>query len=157
MSPFVWSYTLLHHAEFTTTSFFKACKYFGWVTENKSRFDLSQMAAFFSKWETPTWPLTSTDAPGQGHVVAIVTLQSFVVVAGPSVAAVLVELCGAHLAAATSVWNGANTRGAHKGLRRALTHYWAAGCHLEGLNKTQKFAACSSKTSHKSSKRKNVE
>lgn len=100
--------------------------------------------------------LTSTNAPGHGHIIAIVTLQSFVVVAGPRAAAVLVKLCGAHLAAATPVWNSANTRGAHEGLRRALTHYWAASCHLQGLNKILKFAAGLCKTCYKSLKKKKV-
>lgn len=90
--------------------------------------------------------LTSTDAPGHGHVVAIVTVQSLVVVAGPHVAAVLVKLCSAHLAAAAPVRNSANTWGALEGLRRALAHLWAASSHLEERN-LQEFTAGSSYTS----------
>lgn len=88
--------------------------------------------------------LTSTDAPGHGHVVAVITLQPFVVVASPCVAAVLVKLRGAHLAAPTSIWHSANSWRANQRLHRALAHRWAASSHLEGaereitsLDKTQ--------------------
>lgn len=54
------------------------------------------------------------------------------VVAWPHVAAVLVKLCGTHLAAPTSVRHGADSRGAKQGLGGAVTHCWAARSHLEG-------------------------
>lgn len=86
----------------------------------------------------PLSSLTSTDAPGHGHIVAIITLQPFVVVAGPRGAAVLVKLCSTHLAAPTSIWHSANSWRANQGLVRALTHCWAASSHLEGWGKEQR-------------------
>lgn len=66
--------------------------------------------------------LCPADAVRAAHVVAIVALQPFVVVAGTALVAVLVELGGAHLAAAASVGDGADPRGARRGARRALAH-----------------------------------
>ena len=92
----------------------------------------------FSMWNssspsnTAPFPLTSTDAPGHGHVIAVITLQPFVVVARPHGAAVLVKLRGAHLAAATSIWHGAHSWRTQPRLAGALTHRWAASSHLQG-------------------------
>lgn len=92
----------------------------------------------FSMWNssspsnTAPFPLTSTDAPGHGHVIAVITLQPFVVVARPHGAAVLVKLRGAHLAAATSIWHGAHSWRTQPRLAGALTHCWAASSHLQG-------------------------
>lgn len=74
--------------------------------------------------------LTSTDAPGHGYIVAVITLQPLVVVTRPHGAAVLVELCSTHLAAPASIWHSAHTRRANQGVCRALTHCWAASSHL---------------------------
>lgn len=76
--------------------------------------------------------LTSAYAPGHGHIVAIITLQPFVVIARPRRAAILVKLCSAHLAAPAPVWQSANAWGANQGLCVALTHCWAASSHLKG-------------------------
>lgn len=73
---------------------------------------------------------SSTDPPIHGHVVAIVTLQAFVVIAGGQGAAVLVELSGAHLTAPTAVGHHAHACGTDWGLRGALACDWAAGGHL---------------------------
>lgn len=75
--------------------------------------------------------LTSAYAPGHGHVIAIITLQPFVVVARPRRAAILVKLCSTHLAASTPVWDGAHAWRADRRLCRALTHRWAASSHLK--------------------------
>jgi len=75
--------------------------------------------------------LTSTDAPGHGHVVAVITLQPFVVVAWPHRAAVLVQLGRTHLAAPTSIRHGADSWGADRGLVGAVAHGRAASSHLE--------------------------
>lgn len=80
----------------------------------------------------PTSSLTSTDAPGHSHIVAIITLQPFVMVARLHGAAVLVKLRSAHLAAPTSVWNCAQPWRANQRLPGALTHWWAASSHLKG-------------------------
>lgn len=79
----------------------------------------------------PGCPLTSTDAPGHRHVIAVVALQPFVAVTWSGGAAVLVELRGAHLAAAASVHQRADTRGAALGLLGALAQCRAAGAHLD--------------------------
>lgn len=85
------------------------------------------------KWAfLPLQRPTSTNTPGHRHIVAVVTLQPFVVVTGSHGAAVLVELCRTHLTAATSIWHQANPRGANPGLCGASTHCWAAGHHLRG-------------------------
>lgn len=47
--------------------------------------------------------LCPADAMGTAHIVAVVALQASVVVTGPSLVAILVELTGAHLAAAAAV------------------------------------------------------
>lgn len=78
----------------------------------------------------PIRSLTSTDAPGHRHIVAVITLQPFVVVTRPCGAAVLVKLRRAHLAAPTSICHGADTRWAHLRLCGALTHCRAASSHL---------------------------
>lgn len=46
---------------------------------------------------------TPADAMSTADIIAIVALQAFMVVAGPSIMAVLVELGGAHLAAAAAI------------------------------------------------------
>lgn len=79
--------------------------------------------------------LTSTDAPGHSHIVAVITLQPFVVVARPHGAAVLVQLRSAHLAAPTSIWHCANTWRANQRLFGALTHCWTASSHLKGAER----------------------
>lgn len=48
---------------------------------------------------------TPADAMGTAHIIAIVALQAFMVVTGPSFVAILVELSGTHLAAAAGVRN----------------------------------------------------
>ena len=96
---------------------------------------------FFSMWNSSStsniapFPLTSTDTPGHGHIVAIITLQPFVVVARPHGAAVLVKLRSAHLAAATSIWHSAHSWRTQPGLVGALTHRWAASSHLQGTER----------------------
>lgn len=47
--------------------------------------------------------LCPADAMGAPHIVAVVTLQAFVVVAGLPLVAVLVELCCTHFTAATAI------------------------------------------------------
>lgn len=96
---------------------------------------------FFSMWNSSSpsniacFPLTSTDAPGHGHIVAVITLQPFVVVARPHGAAVLVKLRSAHFAAATSIWHSAHSWRTQPGLVGALTHRWAASSHLQGAER----------------------
>lgn len=68
---------------------------------------------------------------GPAHIVAVVALQAFVVVAGPSLVAVLVELGGTHLAAAAAVGDRADPRGAGRGSGGALAHHGAACSHLQ--------------------------
>lgn len=46
---------------------------------------------------------TPADAMGTAHIVAVVALQAFMVVTGPSFMAILVELSSTHLAAAAAV------------------------------------------------------
>lgn len=58
--------------------------------------------------------LTSTDAPGHGHIVAIIALQPFVVVTWCRGAAVLVELCSTHFAASALIKHCANPCRARK-------------------------------------------
>lgn len=48
---------------------------------------------------------TPADAMGTAHIIAIVALQAFMVVTGPSFVAILVELSSTYLAAAAGVWN----------------------------------------------------
>lgn len=50
-----------------------------------------------------TFGLGPADAMGTAHIIAVVALQAFMVVTGPSFVAILVELGGTHLAAATAV------------------------------------------------------
>lgn len=49
--------------------------------------------------------LRPADAMCPAHIVAVVALQAFVVVAGPSFVAILVELSSAHLTAAAGIRN----------------------------------------------------
>lgn len=79
--------------------------------------------------------LTSTDAPGHGHIVAIIALQPFVVVTWCRGAAVLVELCSTHFAASALIKHCANPCRARKGFWGAVTHCWAASSHLQGSNR----------------------
>lgn len=89
-----------------------------------------------------TWGLPATsvartpaDAVGTAHIIAVVALEPFVVVTGPSFVAILVELGGAHLAAAAAVRDRADPWGAGRRPRRTLTNHWAASSHLqEGTN-----------------------
>lgn len=90
-----------------------------------------------------TSSLTSTDAPGHSHIVAIITLQPFVMVARLHGAAVLVKLCSAHLAAPTSIWNCANPWRASQRLLGAVTHWWAASSHLKGGERQMSHATFS--------------
>lgn len=76
-----------------------------------------------------TFGLGPADAVGSAHVVAVVALQAFVVVAGPSLVAVLVELGGAHLAAAAAVGDRTYPWGAGWGPDWTLTHHRAPGGH----------------------------
>lgn len=76
------------------------------------------------------WVRTPADAMGTAHIVAIVALQAFVMVAGPSFVAVLVELSGTHLAAAAAVRHRADPRGTRRRPRRTLAHHWTASSHL---------------------------
>lgn len=73
--------------------------------------------------------LCPADAMGTAYVVAVVALQAFVMVAGPSFMAVLVKLGGAHLAAATAVGHRADPRGTGRGPCRTLTHHRTASTH----------------------------
>lgn len=82
----------------------------------------------------PGRPLTSTDAPGHRHVVAVVALQPFVVVTRSGGAAVLVELRCAHLAAPASIHHRADTRGAKLRPLGALAQCRAASRHLNNGN-----------------------
>lgn len=72
------------------------------------------------------------DALGQGHVIAVVALQSLVVVAGHRGAAVLVQLGGTHLAAPAAVGHRTHPGGAREGHGWTLTYRRAAGTHLTG-------------------------
>lgn len=47
--------------------------------------------------------LGPADAVGAAHIIAVVAFESFMVVTGPPLVAVLVELGGAHLAAAAAI------------------------------------------------------
>ncbi len=112
-----------------------------WVDKNRGAVQKAVEGSCFLS-EIPSLPacivpssLTSTDAPGHGHIVAVITLQPFVVVARPRVAAILVKLRGTHLAAPTSIWHSANSWRANQGLHGALTHCWAASSHLEGAER----------------------
>lgn len=72
----------------------------------------------------------STDALIYGYVVAIVTLQAFMVIAGFQWATVLIELSSAHLTAPTPIGHCTHTCRTDRGLCGALTFDWAASCHL---------------------------
>lgn len=76
-----------------------------------------------------TFSFGPADAVGSAHVVAVVAVQAFVVVAGSSLVAVLVELGGAHLAAAAAVGHRTHPRGARWGPCWTLTHHGASGSH----------------------------
>ena len=80
---------------------------------------------------SPYHNLTPADALGQGHVIAVVALQSLVVVAGHRGAAVLVQLGGTHLAAPAAVGHCTHPGGAREGHGWTLTYRRAAGTHLE--------------------------
>lgn len=67
--------------------------------------------------------LCPADAMGASHVVAVVTLQAFVVVAGSPLVTVLVELSRTHLTAATAVRDRADPRGTGRGAHGTLTHH----------------------------------
>lgn len=73
--------------------------------------------------------LCPADAMGTAHIVAVVALQAFMVVTGPPFMAILVELSGAHLAAAAAVWHRADPWGTGRRPRRTLTHHRAASSH----------------------------
>lgn len=74
---------------------------------------------------------TPADAVGATHIVAVVAIQSFMVVARLSLVAVLVELRCAHLAAAATVGDQTDPRGAQRGHRGALAHYRTVSSHLQ--------------------------
>lgn len=68
---------------------------------------------------------------GTAHIVAIVTLQAFVVVAGPPLMAILVELRRTHLTAATAIGDKADPWGTEPGPCRTLTDHGTARQHLK--------------------------
>lgn len=68
---------------------------------------------------------------GTPDIIAVVALQAFVVVAGSSFVAVLVELGGAHLAAAAAVRDRADPWGTGWRPRWTLTHHGTASRHLQ--------------------------
>lgn len=82
-------------------------------------------------------PRTPADAVGAAHVVAVVALQPFMVVAGTPFMAVLVQLGGTHLAAAAAIRDGAHAWGAGRGHRRALAHCGTVGGHLRHQTEDQ--------------------
>lgn len=73
---------------------------------------------------------TPADAVRPLHIVAVVALEAFVVVARLPFVAVLVELSGAHFTAATGVQDWADPRGAGWGHHWTLTDHGAASSHL---------------------------
>lgn len=109
----------------------------GWHEQGSSANICGKKLSEFPSLPVCTVPssLTSTDAPGHSHIVAVITLQPFVVVARPHGAAVLVQLRSAHLAAPTSIWHCANTWRANQRLFGALTHCRAASSHLKGAER----------------------
>lgn len=134
--PFLWHLWYIVELCYTTFTIIVLnkgnvfiCTPIGWSCKNNLIFQ-SEIPSLPACSFFPS-SLTSTDAPGHGHIIAIITLQPFVVVARPCGAAILVKLRSTHLAAPTSIWHGTNSRRANQRLCRALTYCWAASCHLD--------------------------